>query len=150
MQILAVKCLYNEFKKNIGLNSVTRKINDELPEVCEIYTLTIFQKMRLLEAFYVMIVSISHNFVNNTNSTIFKTTSLNLNWQERLHDEQQVNVGTLPVQSNDCHSSEQILLTTYDIDMLMNIRKTYKKSHNRAPEHKFLKNLNFESERNIT
>ena len=111
--------------------------------------LTIFQKMRLLEAFYVMIVSISHNFVNNTNSTIFKRNSLNLNWQERLHDEQQVNVGTLSVQSNDCHSSEQILLTSYDIDMLMKTRKTYKKSHNWVPEHKFLKNLNFLSLKEI-
>ena len=73
-----------------------------------------------------------------------------MNWQERLHDEQQGKVGTLSVQSNDCHSSEQTLLTSYDIDMLMKTRKTYKKCHTWVPKHKFLKNQDFKSERNIT
>ena len=44
-----------------------------------------------------------------------------------MHDKQRVNVGTLSVQSNDCHSSEQTLLASHDIDMLMKTRKTYKK-----------------------
>ena len=68
------------------------------------------------------------NFVNNINSTILKRifNSENLNWQEAVHNEQQANVGTLSVQSNDCQSSEKTLLTICDIDMVMKTRKTYK------------------------
>ena len=45
-----------------------------------------------------------------------------------MHNEKKVNVGTLSVQSNDCQSSEQTLLTIYNIDMLMKARKTYEKN----------------------
>ena len=48
----------------------------------------------------------------------------NSSWQEIVHNEQQVNVGILSVQPNDCQSSEQTLLITYDIDMLMKTIKT--------------------------
>ena len=44
-----------------------------------------------------------------------------------MHNEQQANVGTLSAQSKDCQSSEQTLLTSYDIDMLMKTRKMYEK-----------------------
>ena len=80
--------------------------------------------MRLVEAFYAMMVSTSQimgmdiladNFVNNINSTIFKIffNSGNLNWQQIVHKEQQANAGTLSVRSNDCQSSEQTLLTNW-------------------------------------
>ena len=45
-----------------------------------------------------------------------------------MHNEQQANVGTLSAQSNDCQSSEQTLLTSYDMDMLIKTRKTYEKN----------------------
>ena len=45
-----------------------------------------------------------------------------------MHNEEQANVSTLSVQSNDCQSSEQTLLTSYDIDMVMKTRKTYEKN----------------------
>ena len=45
-----------------------------------------------------------------------------------MHNEQQANVSTLSVQSNDCQSSEETLLTSYDIDMVMKTRKTYEKN----------------------
>ena len=45
-----------------------------------------------------------------------------------MHNEQQANVGILSAQSNDCQSSEQTLLTSYDMDMLMKTRKTYEKN----------------------
>ena len=45
-----------------------------------------------------------------------------------MHNEQHANVGTLSVQSNDCQRSEQTLLTSYDMDMLMKTRKTYEKN----------------------
>ena len=68
-----------------------------------------------------------------------------------MHNEQQPNVGPLSVQSNDYQSSEQTLLTTYDIDMLIKTRKTYeKKSYNWVTKNKFLKKKDFKSERNIT
>ena len=70
------------------------------------------------------------NFVNSIISTIFKRTFTlgNFNWQEIVHNEQQANVSTLSVQSNDCQSSEETLLTSYDIDMVMKTRKTYEKN----------------------
>ena len=66
------------------------------------------------------------NFVNNINSTIFKKIfkSVNLNWQEVVHNEQQANVDTLLGQSNDWKSSGKTLLTSYDTEMY---EKTYKK-----------------------
>ena len=45
-----------------------------------------------------------------------------------MHNEQQTNVGTLSAQSNDRQSSEQTLLTNYDMNMLMKTRKTYEKN----------------------
>ena len=45
-----------------------------------------------------------------------------------MHNEQQTNVGAVSAQSNDCQSSEQTLLTSYDMDTLMKTRKTYKKN----------------------
>ena len=45
-----------------------------------------------------------------------------------MHNEEQANVGTLSVQSNDCQSSEQTLLTSYDIDMVIKTRKTYERN----------------------
>ena len=70
------------------------------------------------------------NFVNNINSAISKRifNSGNLNWQETVYNEQKANVGAPSVQSNDCQSFEQILLTSYDIDMVMKTRKTYQKT----------------------
>ena len=44
-----------------------------------------------------------------------------------MHNKEQENVGTLSVQSNDCQSSEQTLLTSYDIDMIMKTRKSNEK-----------------------
>ena len=74
-----------------------------------------------------------------------------MNCKENVHNKQQVNVGTHSVQSNDCQSSEQTLLTSYDIDMDMETNKNiWKKSYNWVPKHKFLKNQDFKSERNIT
>ena len=68
-----------------------------------------------------------------------------------MHNEEQANVSTLSVQSNGCQSSEQTLLTSYGIDMVMKTRKTYeKKSYNWVPKHKFLKNQDCKSERYIT
>ena len=74
--------------------------------------------------------NLAGNFVNNINSTTFKRifNSGNVNCQEAVHNEQQANVGTLSVQSNDCRSSEKTLLTSYDIDMVKKTRKTYEKS----------------------
>ena len=148
-------------KRNIGLNSVIKKINGELQEFCKIYNFNCISNDEIGRSFLCGdgvhlsgngIDILAGNFVNNANSTVFKRFFNwgNLNWQERLHDEQQGKVGTLSVQSNDCHSSEQTLLTSYDIDMLMKTRKTYKKSHTWVPKHKFLKNQDFKSERNIT
>ena len=45
-----------------------------------------------------------------------------------MHNEEQANVGTLSVKSNDCQSSEQTLLTSYDIDMVIKTRKTYERN----------------------
>ena len=45
-----------------------------------------------------------------------------------MHNEQQADVGNLSVQSNVCQNSEQTLLTSYDIDMVMKTRKTYEKN----------------------
>ena len=50
-----------------------------------------------------------------------------MNWQETVYNEEKTNVGAPSVQSNDCQSFEQILLTSYDIDMVMKTRKTYQK-----------------------
>ena len=98
--------------------------------------------------------NLAGNFVNNVNSIIFKRifNSGNLNCQEAVYNEQQANVGTLSVQSNDCQSSQKNLLASYDIDMVMKTRKSNKKkkSYNGVPKHKFLKNQDFKSERNIT
>ena len=68
-----------------------------------------------------------------------------------MHSEQDANVGALSVQLSDCQSSAQTLFTSYDIAILMKTRETYKKiSYNWVPKHKFLKNQDFRSERNIT
>ena len=45
-------------RTNIRLNSVIRKINDELPKLHKIYNFNYIQMMRLVEAFYVMMMSI--------------------------------------------------------------------------------------------
>ena len=45
-----------------------------------------------------------------------------------MHNEQQANVSTLSAQSNDCQSSEKTLLTSHDMDMPMETRKTYDKN----------------------
>ena len=45
-----------------------------------------------------------------------------------MHNKQQANVCTLSVQSNVCQSSDQTLLTSYDIDKPMKFRRTYEKN----------------------
>ena len=58
-----------------------------------------------------------------------------------MYNEQQANVDTLSVQSNDFQTSESTLLTSYDIDMLIKTRKTYEKNPT-------IENLNIKSLRN--
>ena len=111
--------------------------------------LTIFPMMRLVGDFYVVIVSISEILVWIFSVVISK--SGNLNWQEAVHNEKQENLDTLSVQSNIFQSSEKTLLTSYDIDIVIKTRENvWKKSYNWVPKHKFLKNQDFKSERNIT
>ena len=125
-------------KRNIRLNSV-RKINDELQELCKKYNFNYISNNEIGRSLLCDdgvhfsdngMDNLPGNLINNINSTIFKRSfnSGNLNWQEIVHNEQQANVGTLSVQSNDCQSSEQTLFTRYDIDTLMKTRKTYEKN----------------------
>ena len=126
-------------KRNARLNSVIRKINDELQELWKKYNFNYISNDEIGRSFLCDdgvhlsdngMNNLAGNFVNNINSTIFKRifNSGNVNCQEAVHNEQQANVGTLSVQSNDCRSSEKTLLTSYDIDMVKKTRKMYEKS----------------------
>ena len=125
-------------KRNIRLNSIIRKINDELQELCKKYNFNYISNDDIGRSFLCddgahlsdngMDILVG-SFVNNINSTIFKRifNSGNLNWQEAVQDEQEASVGTLSVQSNDCQSSKKNPIASYDIDMVMKTRKTDKK-----------------------
>ena len=126
-------------KRNVRLNSIIRKINDEHQELCKKYNFNYISNDEIGRSFlcdYGVHLSdngmnnLAGNFVNNINGTIFKRifNSGNLNCLEALHNEQQANVGTLSAQSNNCQSFEKTLLTSYDIDMVKKTRKRYEKS----------------------
>ena len=83
MQILAVKCLYNVYmiKRNVRLNSVIRKINDELQELCKKYNFNYILNDEISRSFLCDdgvhlsdngMNILAGNFVNNINSTIFE------------------------------------------------------------------------------
>ena len=126
-------------KRNIRLNSVIRKINDELQELCKKYNLNYLSNDKIGKSFVcdngvhlsdTSMDILAGNFVSNINSNIFKRifNSGNLNWQDAVHYEQHANVFTLSVQSNDCQSTEKTLLTSFDIEMVMKSGKTYEKN----------------------
>ena len=87
-------------KRNIRLNSVIKKINNELQELCKKYNFNYISNHEIARNLLCDDgVHLSENgmdilagsFINNINSTIFKRffNSVNLNLQEHVHDHSQ-------------------------------------------------------------